>query len=124
MKWPMLVDKLVEVQRRQRLCIVKELSAHDIVSRIMRKDNYLIGLLNKGVLALEVPGWLPGVGPAITREDGVQKRILLTKTMEWTLNWCILQNMFDRQANLRTAAFRPTVLNPESNVAEELHSEF
>ncbi|OAE25942.1 hypothetical protein AXG93_1712s1200 [Marchantia polymorpha subsp. ruderalis] len=54
MKWPMLVDKLVEVQRRQRLCIVKELSAHDIVSRIMRKDNYLIGLLNKGVLALEV----------------------------------------------------------------------
>ncbi|KAL3686025.1 hypothetical protein R1sor_004047 [Riccia sorocarpa] len=101
MQWPALVDKLVEVQRRQRLCIVKELSAHDIVSRIMRKDNYMIGLLNKGVIALEVPRWLPGVGPAVTKEDGVQKRILLTKTMEWTLNWCILQNMFDSNFMIR-----------------------
>lgn len=97
MTWPMLVDKMVEMQHHQRLCIVKELSAHDIVSRVMRKDNYMIGLLNKGVLALEIPSWLPGAGPVVREgDDGREKRLLLTKTLEWSLNWCILQNMFDR----------------------------
>jgi autophagy-related protein 9 len=63
MTWPMLVDKIVQLQHHQRLCIVRQLSAHDIVSRIMRKENYMIGLLNKGVLALTLPQWVPGVGP-------------------------------------------------------------
>ena len=57
MTWPVLVDKIVQLQQRERLCIVRQLSTHDIVSRIMwkensimRKENYLMGLLNKGVL--------------------------------------------------------------------------
>ena len=36
-----------QVQRSTRLCVVRDLSEHDIVSRIMRKENYLIGMLNK-----------------------------------------------------------------------------
>jgi autophagy-related protein 9 len=97
MTWPMLVDKIVKLQRHQRLCIVRQLSAHDIVSRIMRKENYMIGLLNKGVLALTLPQWVPGMGPVLGQDEhGAKKRVILTKTLEWSLNWCILQSMFDR----------------------------
>lgn len=97
MAWPLLVDKIVQLQHHQRLCIVRHLSAHDIVSRIMRKENYMIGMLNKGVLSLAFPRWLPGVGPVLSRDDGnSNKRLVLTKTLEWSLNWCVLQNMFDK----------------------------
>ncbi|KAG0627007.1 hypothetical protein M758_2G167400 [Ceratodon purpureus] len=92
MAWPTLVDKIVQLQEHERLCIVRQLSAHDIVSRIMRKENYLIGLLNKGVLGVDLPWWVPGAGPMLNHD---KKRLVLTKMVEWSLNWCILQHMFD-----------------------------
>ena len=49
----------MQAQTHTRLCAQRDLSEHDVVLRIMRKDNYLIGLLNKGCLALHVP--LPGM---------------------------------------------------------------
>lgn len=65
----------LQVQRVTRLCLVRDLSEHDVVSRIMRKENYLIAMLNRGVLALNLP--LPGL----------RRHLLLTKTMEWNLYW-------------------------------------
>lgn len=32
-----------QVQQHMKLCVKRNLTEHDIVSRIMRKDNYLIG---------------------------------------------------------------------------------
>ena len=74
-----------------------QLSTHDIVSRIMWKENYLIGLLNKGILGLDLPSWIPGAGPV---PDNDNKRLLLTKMIEWSLNFCIFQHMFDRQVSI------------------------
>ena len=37
----------MQVQKQTRLCITRDLSEKDVVSRIMRKENYLIGMLNK-----------------------------------------------------------------------------
>lgn len=77
--------------------MVKDLSAHDVVMRIMRKENYLIGMLNKGVLAFPVSQWFPGTGPAVNiRTSGKKYHLMLNKSLEWTLDWCILQSMFDR----------------------------
>ena len=84
------------MQRSQKLCVVKDLSAHEIVMRIMRKENYLIGMINKGVLAFQVSWWVPGTGPAVNSRSGGKRNLMLPKTLEWTLNWCILQSMFDR----------------------------
>jgi autophagy-related protein 9 len=81
--WPEIASRLVTAQRTVRLCISKDLTEHDIVSRIMRKDNYLIGMLNKGVLALNVP--IPGL----------RGHVLLTKTVQWNLRWCVLDAMFN-----------------------------
>ena len=37
----------LQVQRTHRLCAARDLTEHDIVARIMRRENYLIGMLNK-----------------------------------------------------------------------------
>ncbi|KAI4340189.1 hypothetical protein MLD38_025052 [Melastoma candidum] len=97
MPWATILEKVVRVQSTQKLCIVKYLSAHDIIMRLMRKENYLIGMLNKGVLAFPICQWLPGAGSvAKVHSHRTEHRLMLTKTLEWTLNWCILQSMFDR----------------------------
>lgn len=97
MPWPTILEKVVQVQESRKLCVVKDLSCHDIIMRMMRKENYLIGMLNKGVLAFPISKWVPGAGPASKKgPNGTQNCLMLTKTLEWTLNWCILQSMFDR----------------------------
>ena len=94
--WASVLEK-VDVQNMQQLCMVKDLSAHDIVMRLMRKENYLFGMINKGVLAFPVSKWTPGAGPLVkSGPNRSHYRLILTKTLEWTLNWSILQTMFDR----------------------------
>ncbi|WOG81745.1 hypothetical protein DCAR_0100896 [Daucus carota subsp. sativus] len=102
MQWASVLEKVVQLQNSRQLCVVKDLSAHDIVMRLMRKDNYLIGMLNKGVLSFPVSKWVPGAGPIVKSGPmGTQQRIILTKILEWTLKWCILQSMFDRNFCVR-----------------------
>ncbi|XP_010522159.1 PREDICTED: autophagy-related protein 9 [Tarenaya hassleriana] len=111
MPWAAVIEKVVQLQRSEPLCVVKDLSAHDIVMRLMRKENYLIGMLNKGVLSFPISHWIPGAGPIVkSAPDGTPFRLVLTKTLEWTLNWCILQSMFDRNFRVR----REFVSNPRT----------
>ncbi|KAJ6844910.1 autophagy-related protein 9 isoform X2 [Iris pallida] len=94
--WPAILEKVVQLQMSHQLCVVKDLSAHDIIMRIMRKENYLIGMINKGLLSFPVHWWIPGAGPAVvTRANGRINHLILPKTLEWTLDWCIFQSMFD-----------------------------
>ncbi|KAL4558687.1 hypothetical protein LXL04_036888 [Taraxacum kok-saghyz] len=100
--WASILEKVVEIQESQQLCVVKDLSAHDIVMRLMRKENYLIGMLNKGVLSFPISSWVPGAGPTVKKgPPGTRYCLMLTKTLEWTLNWCILHSMFDRNFCIR-----------------------
>ncbi|KAG2327640.1 hypothetical protein Bca4012_036648 [Brassica carinata] len=109
MPWETVLEKVVQLQSSQRLCVVKDLSAHDIIMRLMRKENYLIGMLNKGLLSFPISHWIPGAGPVVkAAPDGTQHHLVLTKTLEWTLNWCILQSMFDCNFRVR----RDFVSNP------------
>jgi autophagy-related protein 9 len=41
--WPKIIEKVVLLQKSQKLCVVRDLSEHDIIMRITRKENYLIG---------------------------------------------------------------------------------
>lgn len=100
--WASILEKVVQIQESQQLCVVKDLSAHDIVMRLMRKENYLIGMLNKGVLSFPISSWVPGAGPTVKKDpNGTRYCLMLTKTLEWTLNWCILHSMFDRNFCVR-----------------------
>ncbi|XP_022727665.1 autophagy-related protein 9-like isoform X2 [Durio zibethinus] len=115
MPWATILERVVRLQSSHQLCVVKDLSALDVVMRLMRKENYLIGMLNKGVLAFPISPWVPGAGPTVKfGPDGVQHRLTLTKTLEWTLNWCILQSMFDRtlKKRLRVVGLAMLLLSP------------
>jgi hypothetical protein len=58
------------------------------------QENYLIGMLNAGVLAL----YVRGSGPVLGR------RFMLAKTLEWNLYLCILDPMFDEHFHIRQAS--------------------
>jgi autophagy-related protein 9 len=95
--WPKIIEKVVLLQKSRKLCVVRDLSEHDIVMRIMRKENYLIGMVNKGILSFPICSWMPGAGPTIrSHVHGRRNHLILPKALEWTLNWCIFQSMFDR----------------------------
>uniref|UniRef100_A0A061R0H4 Autophagy-related protein 9 n=2 Tax=Tetraselmis sp. GSL018 TaxID=582737 RepID=A0A061R0H4_9CHLO len=89
MSWPEVLQRVVLLQQHIRLCVVRDLTAHDICARIMRRDNFLIAMLNKGVLALNTP--LPGL----------RRRVMLTKVVEWNLRYCLLDAMFDSSFRIR-----------------------
>jgi autophagy-related protein 9 len=61
----------------------ERLDAHDIANRLMRKENFLIAMINKDLLNLSLP--LPFL----------QGRHLFSKTMEWNLQFCILDMAFN-----------------------------
>ncbi|KAF3539990.1 hypothetical protein F2Q69_00023860 [Brassica cretica] len=110
MPWETVLEKVIQLQSSQSLCMVKDLSAHDIVTHLMRKENYLIGIVNKGLLSFPISHGIPGAALIVKyAPHGTQHHhLVLTKTLEWTLNWCILQSMFDCNFRVR----REFVSNP------------
>ena len=83
---PTTVTKLNDRQReflgtqaRQRM------DAHDIANRLMRKDNYMIAMINKEILDLTLP--IPFLN----------SRSLYSKTVEWYLYLSILDFVFDKR---------------------------
>jgi autophagy-related protein 9 len=100
--WPRIIEKVVLLQKSQKLCVVRDLSEHDIIMRIMRKENYLIGMVNKGILSFPIRSCVPGAGPtARSHQHGRRNHLILPKALEWTLNWCIFQSMFDSKFCVR-----------------------
>ena len=59
-QWFEVVDRLLALHNHgsYRLTPQTHLSVHDVVQRIMRRDNYLIGMINMQVLDLCVPWWV------------------------------------------------------------------
>jgi hypothetical protein len=87
--WDAVVQRIVELNDRTRLCIVKEqLTPHDIANRILRKENFMVAFVNRDLLPLQWP-------PPLSRFD------FLTKTLEWNLYLCILDAMFDGDFKVR-----------------------
>ncbi|KAI1976894.1 autophagy protein atg9 [Ophidiomyces ophidiicola] len=76
--------KYIGSQSKQRM------DAHDIANRLMRKENYLIALFNKEILDLTLP------------VPFLRNRQLYSKTLEWNLNLCILDFVFNERGQLRT----------------------
>ena len=56
MSWGDVLQRLEAVQERERLCVVKRLNGLDITNRIMRRDNYMIALVNAQLLDVS-PSW-------------------------------------------------------------------
>ncbi|KPV73033.1 uncharacterized protein RHOBADRAFT_17299 [Rhodotorula graminis WP1] len=82
----------------------ERLDAHDVANRIMREENYLIALFNKGLLDLSLP--LPGpLRSTVGRVLGKSRfgKSMLTQTLEWNLSFCLLGFLFGKDGQVRRA---------------------
>ncbi|KAJ6126742.1 hypothetical protein N7523_002354 [Penicillium sp. IBT 18751x] len=76
--------KFMGSQSKQRM------DAHDIANRLMRRENYMIALVNKDIMDLTLP--IPFL----------RNRQLFSRTLEWNLNLCIMDYVFNEQGQLRS----------------------
>ncbi|KAJ5679691.1 Autophagy-related protein 9 [Penicillium macrosclerotiorum] len=74
----------------------QRMDAHDIANRLMRKENYMIALVNKDILDLTLP--IPFL----------RNRQLFSWALEWNLNLCIMDYVFNEQGQLRTLFLKDT----------------
>ncbi|KAJ9197917.1 hypothetical protein DTO164E3_5473 [Paecilomyces variotii] len=82
--------KFMGSQSKQRM------DAHDIANRLMRKENYLIALFNKDILDLTLP--IPFL----------RNRQLFSRTLEWNINLCIMDYVFNEQGQVRPLFLKDT----------------
>ncbi|KAL4874506.1 autophagy protein Apg9-domain-containing protein [Aspergillus karnatakaensis] len=82
--------RLLGSQSKQRM------DAHDIANRLMRKENYLIALINKDILDLTLP--IPFL----------RNRQLFSRTLEWNIKLCIMDYVFNEQGQVRTLFLKDT----------------
>ncbi|KAL2865581.1 autophagy protein ATG9 [Aspergillus lucknowensis] len=82
--------KYMGSQSKQRM------DAHDIANRLMRKENYLIALVNKDILDLTLP------------VPFLKNRQLFSRTLEWNINLCIMDYVFNEQGQVRTLFLKDT----------------
>merc|ERR1711907_593835 len=85
-QWPELVQRIIELEKAQILIVKHPLTPLNIANRIMRKDNYFMAMINKEVIDLTVP--LPFLSSVP----------MLTKSMEWNLNRCLMDQIFDQRS--------------------------
>jgi hypothetical protein len=82
-RWNTVMKRLIECNRREIFFEKREINEYDIVNRIMRRENYMIGMFNKEVLKIEVSfGWFG-------------KRIFLPKSLEWNIRKYVVDAVFD-----------------------------
>jgi autophagy-related protein 9 len=82
--------KYIGSQSKQRL------DAHDIANRLMRRDNYLIAMFNKEILNLDIN--LPFL----------RGRQISSTTFFSTLDWCIMDLVFNEQGQVRQLVLKDT----------------
>lgn len=88
-QWYQVLERLIILHNRgERIVPSSTLTVHEVAMRIMRKDNYLIGMINRNCLDLSVPWWMSSF---------ISGKLFLTKSLEWSLSFCILEYMFDEQ---------------------------
>ncbi|KAL4811117.1 autophagy protein Apg9-domain-containing protein [Aspergillus unguis] len=82
--------RLLGSQSKQRM------DAHDIANRLMRKENYFIALVNKDILDLTLP--IPFL----------RNRQLFSRILEWNINLCIMDYVFNEQGQVRPLFLKDT----------------
>jgi hypothetical protein len=90
--WQTVLDRIISIRETNPNTAEQSpirLTEHDVASRIMRKENYLIALFNKDILNITIP--LP-----LLRD-----RHVFTKDLEWNLSFCLLGFVFDQRGQVR-----------------------
>lgn len=84
-----------------------------VAQRIMRRENYMIAFINKGLLDLTIPNLPSRLWPLtlLTNKPKEEKTILFSKSIEWSIYFCVLNYMFNHSRKVRPAFYAdPTSL--------------
>ncbi|CAI5758577.1 unnamed protein product [Candida verbasci] len=120
--WKTIVEKLMSLKNYNSLTSSKptenhyvndlsskvRLNAHDIANRIMRRENYMIALINKDILDLSIGSLM-------------DEKSVLTKTLEWNLKLCIDNFIYNKQGQINNNILKEYNRN---QLAKELTSRF
>ncbi|KAL7328527.1 autophagy protein atg9 [Mucor circinelloides] len=87
--WQTVLDRIIDIRETNPNTNDIRLTEHDVASRIMRQENYLIALFNKDVLNITIP--LPYL----------RDRHIFTKDLEWNLSFCLLGYVFDSRGQMK-----------------------
>lgn len=79
-------NKMIPIFENNNLSERHKMDAYIIANRIMRTENYLIAMYNKGIINLEIP---------------CLNINFLTKILEWNINYCVLNAIFDNKMNIK-----------------------
>ena len=82
--WSEIVNRIVQTRLEHQPSNgvrLKKLDAHAIANRILRKDNYLIAMFNKGIVDVSLPFY--------------PRRQIMSKLIEWNLSYCVFSFVFD-----------------------------
>lgn len=79
-----------------------------VAQRIMRRENFMIAFINKGLLDLKLPTLPPQFGRIATwlNKPNEEKRVFFSKSIEWSIYFCVLNYMFNHSRKIRPAFFR------------------
>ncbi|GKZ00497.1 hypothetical protein MPSEU_001002100 [Mayamaea pseudoterrestris] len=89
-----VVDKLLELQQSGEYRIAingQDLDALVIATRILRKENFMVALFNKGLIDLRIPR--------------LGNHVFFCSSLEWSLYFCILNFMFNHKYQIRPAFY-------------------
>ena len=94
MSWDAIVNRVISLNKGhlgpyQTKLSETVLTPHNIASRIMRRENYMIAFLNMNVFNLDVG--LPAHA----------SRVFFARNMEWNIHFCVLNHMFDANFGLK-----------------------
>ncbi|KAI8048954.1 autophagy protein Apg9-domain-containing protein [Gilbertella persicaria] len=87
--WQTVLDRIIAIRETNPNANDIRLTEHDVASRIMRQENYLIALFNKDILNITIP--LPYI----------RHRPIFSKDLEWNLSFCLLGYVFDHRGQIR-----------------------
>ena len=86
----------------------EEPTGHLVVSqRIMRRENFMIAFINKGLFDLTLPTLPPHFGRVATwiNRPKEERTIFFSKSIEWSIYFCILNYMFNHSRKIRPAFY-------------------
>lgn len=78
-----------------------------VAQRIMRRENYMIAFVNKGLLDLTIPNLPVRMWPftLMTNKPKDEKTALFSKSIEWSIYFCVLNYMFNHSRKVRPAFY-------------------
>jgi len=107
-KWSTIINKIMELSENKLFTKINKL---DIINRIMRKNNYFIAMVDLDILDLNI--YIPFYG----------EYSFLSKYLEWNINKCISNFVFDNESQIKKIFIRSSNLTFPEETLKKLQDE-